>query len=381
MIDECNLGPRTFKSRKEWINHEFQTHRTYTEWHCNLCKVISTTKEALQDHLDRVHFHDIATSQIEEITFSSKRHIPRNAAAEVCPFCTTTVAQTQREFASHVGKHQQEISLAALHNLDTSYDDGSSDSNNSSNDDDNDNNEDRIDSGSIIGSSPDGDDKDDARSLSNIGSSQTASNRGTGIISHELQPSSQISDEELAPDAHTENEIVLADAWQKNKTTIHEVSQLQRRATAIRYLIDTEIKYLKDLSVIIEISKGVADACPVLKPHDTKAIFRNVDQIEDFNRVLLYGLHAASAGIYSQPQSKYALTPQTEIISSSEENIISASFPLPVHENDYETNDYETHQKTSIGATFGAHLLELKTIYGDFMKRSSSHIMPRQTPS
>jgi hypothetical protein len=38
----------------------------------------------------------------------------RDGDNEVCPFCLIVPAQTQRAFARHVGRHLQELSLAAL---------------------------------------------------------------------------------------------------------------------------------------------------------------------------------------------------------------------------------------------------------------------------
>ena len=54
----------------------------------------------------------------------------------MCPFCISAPAKTREGFARHVGKHQQDISLAALPNMDTSSDSGSSNDDNDSNGDD-----------------------------------------------------------------------------------------------------------------------------------------------------------------------------------------------------------------------------------------------------
>lgn len=129
LATNCTLGLHTFKSRKEWMEHEFQNHRVIPQWPCNLCTETFDAEDLFQSHLNDLHFRDVASSQIEEVIAASKRLIPRDAATERCPFCLTIPAKTQRAFASHVGKHQQEISLAALPNLDGSDEGGSSDDN------------------------------------------------------------------------------------------------------------------------------------------------------------------------------------------------------------------------------------------------------------
>jgi cobalamin biosynthesis protein CobT len=80
-----------------------------------------------QDHVNNIHFQDVAQSQVEEVISASKRLIPRNVVSEKCPFCLTTPATNQKAFASHVGKHLQEVSLAALPNIDGPDEGGSSD--------------------------------------------------------------------------------------------------------------------------------------------------------------------------------------------------------------------------------------------------------------
>lgn len=125
---ECDLGIHTFKSRSEWTIHEFQTHRIEAKWYCNLCNEVSINQERFRAHLQNAHFQDVGFAQIEDVVSASKRICPRSAALEICPFCATAPAQTQKVFASHVGKHLQEISLAALPNLDEESDEDFSDS-------------------------------------------------------------------------------------------------------------------------------------------------------------------------------------------------------------------------------------------------------------
>jgi hypothetical protein len=77
-------------------------------------------------------------SQVEEFMSVSKRLLPCKVEDEICPFCLTKPSQSQGGFASHVGKHQQEISLAALPTLEDFSDDESINDGKTSDDDDDD---------------------------------------------------------------------------------------------------------------------------------------------------------------------------------------------------------------------------------------------------
>jgi len=117
------------------MKHEFQNHRVTAQWSCNLCAETFESDDLFQGHLHSLHFQDVAPSQIDEVMSASKRIIPRDGTAENCPFCLTIPAINQKAFASHVGKHLQEISLAALPNLDESGEEGSSDDSDDGDDD------------------------------------------------------------------------------------------------------------------------------------------------------------------------------------------------------------------------------------------------------
>jgi hypothetical protein len=116
------------------MNHEFQTHRIDTQWRCNLCAKNFSTALLLRVHIDNTHKKDFELSQIEEVIAGSERLAIRQGVSELCPFCQTVPSETQKGFASHVGRHLQEISLAALPALDSYSDGESSDDGNDGND-------------------------------------------------------------------------------------------------------------------------------------------------------------------------------------------------------------------------------------------------------
>ena len=190
------------------MQHEFQTHRIGTEWRCTFCKETSNSQETFRKHLVLAHIREVESSQIEELISASERIVPCDAAKEMCPFCISAPAKTREGFARHVGKHLQDISLAALPNLDTSSDDGSSSGDDDSNGDDY--GEDSInyrgDDGDGSGSrgfDAKNNDNDEKRSLQSDESSRTPSNQEIEKDSTEVLPGT--SDEKFdTDDTHSE---------------------------------------------------------------------------------------------------------------------------------------------------------------------------------
>lgn len=128
LFPDCEKGIETIRSRAEWVNHEFRSHRIVPQWHCGLCKEMFDSQESFRVHVDSVHKEDFSVVQVEELITCSKRIVAREASQEICPFCLTKPAQTLGGFARHVGNHQQEISLAALPKLETGGENSDSDS-------------------------------------------------------------------------------------------------------------------------------------------------------------------------------------------------------------------------------------------------------------
>ena len=125
--------------------HEFALHRTEASWRCNLCSEKFLGQEQLRAHIDYIHKLEFLSPHIGEVITSSKILEMRHGDKEVCPFCQVEPAQTQRAFARHVGRHLQELSLAALPFLGSSSESDSDDG-----DDDNDEDED-VDDGASRG--------------------------------------------------------------------------------------------------------------------------------------------------------------------------------------------------------------------------------------
>lgn len=133
LFTDCSLGIRTFKSSKEWINHEFQEHRFTSQWECSLCK---RTKKfdspvGLQSHLAHSHPRSVQPSELNEMISMSKTTTPRDANMERCPFCDSFQAQNRNQFQNHVGGHLLKVSLACIPSTDQDEGDESSSSHSS----------------------------------------------------------------------------------------------------------------------------------------------------------------------------------------------------------------------------------------------------------
>ncbi|RFU32260.1 hypothetical protein B7463_g4072, partial [Scytalidium lignicola] len=88
---------------------------------------------SLQHHFSKIYAESVIDTQMNDILSASRRLVPCNIEEELCPFCSTAPADTQNGYILHVGKHQREISLAALLNLNGILDD-ECDNDNSSDD-------------------------------------------------------------------------------------------------------------------------------------------------------------------------------------------------------------------------------------------------------
>jgi hypothetical protein len=202
LFTECNLGLQTFQSRRDWIDHEFQIHRVNSQWCCNLCREDFGMQEVFRAHIEDIHQNEFVPSQIEEFVGASKRFVSRDGRDEKCPFCLTISSQTRKSFAGHVGRHLQEISLAALPLLEDSPDDKSDsesygdDDGNNGDDDDGNNSDDGNDSDDDDGNnSDDGRDKEDDVPVVPVGEGKTINQ----LDSHKDSSSTDINDTEEIP--------------------------------------------------------------------------------------------------------------------------------------------------------------------------------------
>ncbi|KAL2124608.1 hypothetical protein VTJ04DRAFT_973 [Mycothermus thermophilus] len=144
-----------------------------------------------------------------------------------------------------------------------------------------------------------------------------------------------------------------------------ELKRLRQRQLVIRELIDTEDTFIRDLTVVEEIYKGTAEACPNLDSKTIKVIFRNTDEIIAFHTALLAEFKEGAATVYT-PKGRRTPPPGQEPKDSDSTTLNSASSanrPDRVDERD---------RLTSIGPVFTKNIDQLKAVHEVYLRSSDS---------
>ena len=84
-------------------------------WTCGICRSKQTTEIGITRHLAEQH-KDLNDQELESMAESRSRHIAQWIYQQECPFCRTPLAivTTRRQYISHVGRHLQQVSHAAI---------------------------------------------------------------------------------------------------------------------------------------------------------------------------------------------------------------------------------------------------------------------------
>lgn len=100
-------------SRREWAEHEFSKHRQMTRWKCDICNIDVNTELSCKVHISETHT-DLDITSFESLQKSASDHSAAWMYQQLCPFCGTSPANSKRGFISHVARHLQEVSHAAI---------------------------------------------------------------------------------------------------------------------------------------------------------------------------------------------------------------------------------------------------------------------------
>lgn len=109
-FNECTSGLVFFDSPQECIDHEFEYHRIECNWTCTSCKVSFPHQKGLEDHLLQNHCIDATSAGWKGLLKKSRTYLPQQIEDEECNFCRTKSFSTREDFATHVGKHMEQIS-------------------------------------------------------------------------------------------------------------------------------------------------------------------------------------------------------------------------------------------------------------------------------
>ncbi|KAK3694996.1 hypothetical protein B0T22DRAFT_89448 [Podospora appendiculata] len=151
-----------------------------------------------------------------------------------------------------------------------------------------------------------------------------------------------------------------------------EQKRLRQRHLVIRELIDTEELFVRDMSVVEEIYKGTAEACPKLDSKTIKLIFRNTDEIIVFHSSFLAQLKEGAASVYV-PKGRRSPPPTLDSRDSDSVTMHSTTSGGTSSKPDM---DDERDRLTSIGPLFTKNIAQLKAAH-EFYLRSSDHSSKR----
>ncbi|KAH6853787.1 hypothetical protein B0I37DRAFT_15752 [Chaetomium sp. MPI-CAGE-AT-0009] len=144
-----------------------------------------------------------------------------------------------------------------------------------------------------------------------------------------------------------------------------EQKRLRQRQLVIRELIDTEDAFVRDMTVVEEIYKGTAEACPNLDNKTVKLIFRNTDEIIAFHAALLIEFKEGASTIYT-PKGRRSPLPvpdQKDSDTATLNSVFSANKP--------ERND-EKDRLTMLGPVFSKNIEQLKAVHEVYLRSSDN---------
>ncbi|KAK0392631.1 hypothetical protein NLU13_2126 [Sarocladium strictum] len=134
-----------------------------------------------------------------------------------------------------------------------------------------------------------------------------------------------------------------------------ERHRLAQRRNVIKELIDTEMVFVRDMSIVEEIYKGTAEACPKLDDQTVKLVFRNTNEIIEFHTGFLANLKEAVSNVYVPKGGRSTgVLSTTGSVDTDGGNEISDA----------------KDRATSIGPAFQANIEAMKAAHEGFLRNS-----------
>ncbi|KAI2842542.1 hypothetical protein CBS147343_5157 [Aspergillus niger] len=113
--EDCRDSFKTFRSRKSWMDHEYIAHFSQFLWRCCTCNYTAYAEREFIDHLVKVHSLDIAGSLLKTtVSRAEERVLKPQFKDHKCALCLESGWKSKKEYATHVGRHLEEVSLACL---------------------------------------------------------------------------------------------------------------------------------------------------------------------------------------------------------------------------------------------------------------------------
>ncbi|KAK0731719.1 hypothetical protein B0H67DRAFT_84793 [Lasiosphaeris hirsuta] len=146
-----------------------------------------------------------------------------------------------------------------------------------------------------------------------------------------------------------------------------EQKRLRQRQLVIRELVDTEDLFVRDMSVVEEIYKGTAEACPKLDSKTIKLVFRNTDEIIAFHTSFLAQLKESVSSVYT-PKGRRSPVHAPESMKDSDSATLFST-----HSRDASIKpelDNERDRQTSLGPVFSRNIEQLKAVHEVYLRSS-----------
>lgn len=189
-----------------------------------------------------------------------------------------------------------------------------------------------------------------------------------GLPTDSVRPSESASQHQLdylEPSSVSLGDTLVEKPVPPTEEEQEEQKRLRQRQLVIRELIDTEDAFVRDMSVVEEIYKGTAEACPNLDGKTIKLIFRNTDEIIAFHAALLFEFKEGASTVYTPKGRRSPLLAAQSKDSDSVtlNSVVSSTRP---------DRDDEKDRLTSLGPVFSKNIEQLKAVHEVYLRSSDS---------
>jgi len=146
-----------------------------------------------------------------------------------------------------------------------------------------------------------------------------------------------------------------------------EQKRLRQRQLVIRELIDTEDVFVRDMSIVEEIYKGTAEACPGLDSKTIKLVFRNSDDIIAFHALFLAQLKEAAVSVYTPKGRRSPVQAPESVRDADSVTLVSTHSGGTGHKSEL---DDDKDRQTALGPVFTKNIERLKAVHEAYLKSS-----------
>ena len=115
-FEGCKWPDKTYGSKRDWLQHEYNAHRTEKSWKCQACEKTYKDLGQFKSHLKEVHDLLNESEQLWTIIDACEVSSPITEQRTQCPFCRTdhkTPQRLQKHLAEHLEELAQFVTISA----------------------------------------------------------------------------------------------------------------------------------------------------------------------------------------------------------------------------------------------------------------------------